>query len=128
MRERRAQLDKPLIWIGSSYRDFKEFPDAVTSDVGFALRAVQGGRTPGSARPLKGFHGASVLEIVDRHDTDTYRVVYTVRFPKVVYVLHAFMKKSKQGIKTPQSEIELIASRLGCAEVDYAERYQGDGG
>ena len=91
MKDRNEHPDRDLIWIGSSYRDFKEFPKAVTGDIGSALRVVQEGLAPGSAKSLKGFRGATVLEIVDRHDTDTYRVVYTVRFPKAVYVLHAFM-------------------------------------
>jgi phage-related protein len=80
--------------------------------------AQRGGKHP-SAKPLKGFKGAGVLEIVEDHRGDTYRAVYTVRFAKAVYVLHVFMKKSKSGIKTPKHEMELIDRRLKAAELDY---------
>jgi phage-related protein len=75
-----------------------------------------------SARPLTGFGGASVLEIVDDFQTDTYRAVYTVRFADVIYVLHAFQKKSKKGIATPKADMELIKRRLRAAENDYKIR------
>jgi phage-related protein len=73
------------------------------------------------AKPLKGFAGAGVLEIVDDHDGDTYRAVYTVRLADAVYVLHAFQKKSKRGIATPKQEIELIRRRLRATEEHHAE-------
>lgn len=90
--------------------------------MGFALYMAQIGRMHGSAKPLKGFGGAGVVEIVDDHQGDTYRAVYTVKFDSAVYVLHAFQKKSKKGIKTPQEEIELIKRRLKAAEIDYKSR------
>jgi phage-related protein len=74
------------------------------------------GETDPAAKPLKGFGGARVMEIIDRHDTNTYRAVYTVQFADVVYVLHAFQKKSKSGIATPQKDIELIRRRLAEAQ------------
>jgi phage-related protein len=74
-----------------------------------------------SAKPLQGFGSAGVLEIVEDHDGNTYRAVYTVRFAEVVYVLHAFQKKSKRGSKTPQRELELIKARLRRAEEDYQQ-------
>lgn len=81
---------KPLIWVGSSLRDLRAFPDAVKDEMGYALFEAQRGLKPLSARPLKGFGGASVLEIVSDYQTDTYRAVYTVKFGERVYVLHAF--------------------------------------
>jgi len=111
---------KPVRWVGSARADLQEFPDEVRTDVGFALWiSQQGGRAP-QAKALKGIvSGATVLEIVERHDGDTYRVVYTVRFADAVYVLHAFQKKSKRGTKTPKHEIELIRDRLAAAEAHY---------
>ena len=77
-----------------------------------------------SAKPLKGFGGAGVLEVVDDFDGDTYRAVYTVEFAGVVYVLHAFEKKSRKGIATPKSDLDLIKRRLARAREDY-EQWQG---
>jgi phage-related protein len=90
--------------------------------MGQALYTAQQGSTDPSAKPLKGFGGAGVLEIVAAHDGNTWRAVYTVRFKDCVYVLHAFQKKSKKGIATPKQEIELIRQRLADAERDYRER------
>jgi len=87
--------------------------------IGFALSFAQNGQKHPSAKPLKGFKGAGVLEIVEDHRGDTFRAVYTVRFAHAVYVLHVFKKKSKSGIKTPQHELDLIARRLRSAEADY---------
>lgn len=110
---------KPLSWIGSSREDLKEFPEEVKEDIGYALFVAQRGQKSVAARPLKGFSGAGVLEIIENFAGDTYRAVYTVKFHKVVYVLHCFQKKSKHGIKTPQQDIELIRQRLKIAEEDY---------
>ena len=115
---------KPLDFIGSSREDLKEFPDEVKQDIGYVLFEAQKGQKPEAAKPLKGFGGAGVLEIIERFDGETYRAVYTVKFREVVYVLHCFQKKSKSGIKTPQQEIELIQRRLRAAEEDYRARYQ----
>jgi len=113
---------KPIRWIGSSLKDLKSFPDKVRSDVGFALYAAQNGEMDPSAKPLKGFGGAGVIEIVAPFFGDTWRAVYTVRFQDVVYVLHAFQKKSKSGIATPMKELDLIRHRLAIAEKDYKQR------
>ncbi|MBA4077008.1 MAG: addiction module toxin RelE [Cyanobacteria bacterium PR.023] len=110
---------KPVEWVGSSYKDFCSFPDLVQDVMGFALYQAQIGRLHSCCKPMKGFGGASVVEIVDDHQGDTYRSIYTVKFENAIYVLHAFQKKSKQGIKTPQSDIELIQRRLKAAEEDY---------
>jgi phage-related protein len=88
----------------------------------FALRAAQKGGKHPDAKPLKGFKGAGVLEIISDFDGDSFRAVYTVRMKGVLYVLHAFQKKSKSGIKTPLPEIEKIESRLKDAKAAYAER------
>jgi phage-related protein len=111
-----APFVKPLVWVGSSLKDLREFPEGVKDEMGFALYEAQCGLKPLAAKPLKGFGGASVLEIISDYQTDTYRAVYTVRFGERVYVLHAFQKKSKKGIATSQSDIELIKRRLRQAE------------
>ena len=103
-------------------KDLKSFPPQVQDDIGYALYAAQKGETDPAAKPLKGFGGASVMEIVAPFAGDTWRGIYTVRFKGVVYVLHAFQKKSKRGIATPQKEIDLIHARLAVAERDYKER------
>jgi phage-related protein len=91
------------------------------------LFLAQTGQHPPSAKLLKGL-GSGVVELVDDFDGDTYRAVYTVRFASAVYVLHAFKKKSKQGIKTPQGDIELIKQRLKDAQADYAARTKQEAG
>jgi phage-related protein len=113
---------KPLRWVGPSRSDVKSFPRAVRSEIGQALYAAQRGETDPAAKPMKGFGGRSVLEIVAPYDGDTWRAVYTVRFEDAVYVLHAFQKKSKSGIATPKKEIDLIHKRLADAERDYKKR------
>jgi phage-related protein len=110
------QTLKPVIWIGSSRRDLKGFPKQVRFDIGQALYAAQMGETDPATKPLKGFGGAKVMEIIDRHNTNTYRAVYMVQFAGLIYVLHSFQKKSKSGIATPQKDIELIRRRLAEAQ------------
>ncbi|HEV2548636.1 MAG TPA: type II toxin-antitoxin system RelE/ParE family toxin [Stellaceae bacterium] len=115
---------KPVRWIGRSLDDLRRFPEDVRRRVGIALWEAQLGSKAAYAKPLKGFAGAGVLEIVDDFDGDTYRAVYTVRFAGIVYVLHAFQKKSKRGIATPKLELELIEQRLKRAREDY-EQWSG---
>ena len=115
-------VTRPIVWIGSSLDDLRGFPARVRSDIGHALYAAQQGETDPAAKPLKGFGGTRVMEIVERHDTNTYRAVYTAQFAAVLYVLHAFQKKSKTGRATPQREIELIRRRLMEAERLHGER------
>jgi phage-related protein len=107
---------KPCVFVGSSRKDLLGFAPPVRRNIGHALHQVQSGDEPLSTKALKGFGGRTVLEIIDDFDGDTFRAVYTVRFADVVYVLHAFQKKSKKGIATPKREIELIKSRLRDAE------------
>jgi phage-related protein len=124
MESEHAQPEKPLHWVGSSKEDLKDFPEDMRIAMGYNLRIVQNGGWPSNAKVLKGFGGSGLLEILDDYDSDTYRVVYTIRFEKAVYVLHAFQKKSKQGIKTPQKDLNLIDKRLKEAAADYAVRYK----
>src|SRR5208283_5029406 len=107
--------------IGSSKDDLVAFPDGVISAIGFALYEAQKGNKHPSAKPLHGFGGAGVLEVVEDHDGDTFRAVYTVRLAGRVYVLHAFQKKSKHGISTPRHELDLIKQRLGWAAQLHAQ-------
>lgn len=110
------EVKKPLIWVDSSKKDLRDFPPDVQDVIGRALLDAQyGGKHPG-AKPLTGFGGAGVLEVVDDFDGDTYRTVYTVKLEGVVYVLHAFQKKSKTGRETPKQEIEKVKARLKRAE------------
>ncbi len=111
---------KPVIWIGSAKADLSSFPEDVKDSMGFALYVAQQGGKHARAKPLRGFGGAGVLEIVEDHVGDTYRAVYTVRLAGRVYVLHAFQKKSKHGIETPKAEIDLIKRRLKRAEEEHA--------
>ncbi len=91
-----------------------EFPTDVRKKIGYTLEEVQGGETPDSAKPLRGFSG--VYEIVRDHKRDTYRAIYVVNLGDMIYVLHCFQKKSTQGIKTPKKEIDLIRRRLNIAK------------
>jgi phage-related protein len=118
---------KTCEFIGSSKDDLSAMPDEVKEAVGFALFAAQMGGKHQSAKPLKGFGGAGVLEVVESFDGDAYRAVYTVKFAGIVYVLHAFQKKSKRGKATPQHDIELIKRRLQEAERHYEENYRKAG-
>ena len=121
MRRVLATNERPLHWVGSSKRDFLEFPEPVRDDMGNALGVAQFGGIAPTAKPWKGL-GPGVLEVVESHDGNAYRAVYTVRFADAIYVLHAFQKKSKKGIATPQKEMDLIQQRLAAAEQDYTER------
>ena len=113
---------KDCCFVGSSRKDLGGFPEGVRGEFGHALHEVQLGLEPYAAKALKGFGGRGILELVENHDGDTYRAVYTVRFAEIVYVLHCFQKKSVKGIATPQKDIELIKSRLRLAEANYATR------
>lgn len=107
---------KPLEWIGSSYKDLMGLPADVRRFFGFALSLAQAGDQHDAAKVLKGFGGASVLEVVEDDSGGTYRAVYTVRFEEAVFVLHCFQKKSKRGIETPKEDMNIIRARLKVAE------------
>jgi phage-related protein len=98
-----------------------EFPKEVVGAIGYALYQAQKGNKHLNAKPLRGFGGAGVLEVVEDHDGSAYRAVYTVRLAGRVYVLHVFQKKAKSGVKTPKAEIELVKARLKRAEEYHAE-------
>jgi len=114
--------EKPLDWVGSSKNDFMGFPGPVKDEMGNALGLAQfGGKHP-SAKAWKG-QGPGVFEVVEDHNGDTYRAVYTVRFKEVAYVLHAFQKKSPSGIRTTQRDVDLVERRLKVAQQDYEGRH-----
>ena len=112
------QKRKLLYWEGSAKKDFKAFPVDVQKDLGVALFVVQLGGTPDAAKPWKGL-GSGVYELVEDHRGDTFRAVYTVRVGDAVHVLHAFQKKSKSGIATPQPDVALIEKRLKAVLARY---------
>ena len=114
--------EKPLHWVGSSKKDLLSFPEKVVDDFGYALGVVQQGGVPPSAKPWKG-EGPGVLELVENFRTDTWRVVYTLRFEKAIYVLHCFQKKSPSGARTAKTDVDLIHERLKTAQADYEVRY-----
>ena len=120
---------KPVVWISSARADLSTFPEEVKDAIGYALYVAPQGGKHRDAKPLQGFGGAGILEIVEDHDGDTYRAVYTVRLAGRVYALHAFQKKSKRRIKTPKAEIDLIKRRLKRAEEEHTawlERQRGN--
>lgn len=110
---------KPLFWVGSSQEDLQAFPREVRREIGFARYLAQTGGKHPDVKPLRGFGGAGVLEIVTAHFGAAYRVVYTVTLAGAVYVLHAFLQKSKRGIATPKPDIEVIRARLKRAQDHY---------
>ena len=118
---------KPIRWIGRSLEDLRSFPAEVRRGLGYALHFAQAGTKHPAAKPMKGFGGAGVLEIVDDHRGDTYRAVYTVRFSEAVYVLHAFEKKSRKGISTPTREMDIVRQRLRHAEQQHKQFNQSGG-
>lgn len=114
--------EKPLFWVGSSKADLLDFPGPVKDGIGLALSVAQFGGKHSRAKPWKG-EGTGVLEVVEDHRTDTFRAVYTVRFERAIYVLHAFQKKSRRGSKTAKTDIDLIRKRLRAAQEDYETRF-----
>lgn len=110
---------RPLVWVGSSREDLRRCPADVQDAIGFALYFAQLGEKHHRAKPLGGFGGAGVLEIVEDHDGNTYRAVYTVKLRQAVYVLHVFQKKATSGIATPKREMDMVRRRLNEArEID----------
>ena len=107
---------KPIEWIGRSHKDLMALPADVRRFFGFALSLAQAGDKHDSAKVLKGFGGAGVIEVVEDDAGGTYRAVYTVKFAEAVFVLHCFQKKSKRGIATPKEDMDIINARLKIAE------------
>ena len=116
-------IEKTLHWVGAAKKELLALPGEVIDDMGYALGAVQLGTTPPQSKPWKG-EGPGVQELVENNRGDTFRAVYTVRFAKAVYVLHCFQKKSPSGIRTAQSDIDLIHERLKLAQQHYKEHYE----
>jgi phage-related protein len=113
---------RQLVFIGSSQDDPRSFPEDVKDVVGYALWRAQIGEKHPSAKPLRGFGGAGVIEISDEHSGDAYRVVYSVWLTGVVYVLHAFKKKSTRGIATPRQHFDMVKKRLKDAADIHTKR------
>jgi phage-related protein len=107
---------RDLFWVGTTLDDLRAFPEEVRREMGHALHLAQIGDKSPAAKPLRGFKGAGVLEIVENFDGNTYRAVYTVRLASGVYALHAFQKKSHRGIATDQRDVEIVMGRLQDAE------------
>jgi phage-related protein len=110
---------KPVQWVGSTQDDLADMPEDVKDEFGHALFQAQEGKKSDKAKPLKGFKGAGVLEIVESDAGGTYRAVYTVIFKEVIFVLHVFKKKSTHKIATPKQDVDLIKHRLQLAEQMY---------
>jgi phage-related protein len=118
-----AERSRGIEFVGTSKKDLRALPKDVRAIFGYALLLAEMGMKHPDAKPLTGFGGAGVLEVVEDFNTDAYRAVYTVKFGKIVYVLHAFKKKSKVGFKTPPRDMELITKRLKEAETHFRENY-----
>ncbi len=109
--------NRPVIWVGTSRKDLREFPDPVQDHIGYALYFAQRGRKHDDTKTLTGFGGAAVVEVIKDFRGDTFRAVYTVRWAGAVFVLHVFQKKSKTGRQTPRRDMELVKQRLREAEL-----------
>jgi phage-related protein len=109
-------VEKPLKWVGSSYKDLMALPRTIRKSFGFALSLAQAGDKHDAAIVMKGFGSAGVIEVIEDDANGTYRAVYTVKFTEAVFVLHCFQKKSKRGIETPKPDMDIIHARLKIAE------------
>ena len=121
------QARKPIKWVSSAKRDLDAMPEDVKDVFGHAIDLAQAGGKHQDAKVLTGFGSAGVLEVVEDHQGDTFRAVYTVKFAGWVYVLHCFQKKSKSGIATPKPDMDLIKTRLKAAKQDF-EAWQAQQG
>ena len=120
-----AKKEKLLIWIGSSKKDLLALPIGARKFFGHALHFAQRGDQHIAAKVLKGFGGSGVLELIENDVGGTYRAVYTVKFAEAVFVLHCFQKKSKFGVATPKTDMEIIRARLKVAETLAKELRDG---
>jgi phage-related protein len=114
---------RELIYLGSTEKDAKKLPEEVRELFAYALKIALRGGEHEDAKPLKGFNGRAVLEVVCDFRNSTFREIYTVRFEEAVYVLHIFQKKSKKGIATPKEDMDLIKQRLKWAEALQRKLY-----
>ena len=106
---------RPVVWLGNARKNLKGFPEGAQKLLGDELQLIQFGGMPKDAKPFKGV-GSGVLELALRYASDAYRVVLAVQIGKRIYVLHAFQKKSKKGIATPQRDVDLIKKRYAEAQ------------
>jgi phage-related protein len=106
---------RPLVWLGSSKNDLRDFPDGAQKRLGDELQLLQFGGMPKDAKPFKGV-GGGVLELAVRYASDAFRVVLALQIGSRIYVLHAFQKKSKKGVATPKRDVDLIRKRYSEAQ------------
>jgi len=121
--EGEPSVQRPVVWLGDSRRNIQAFPLGARKLVGDELQLVQFGGMPKDAKPFHGV-GSGVFEIALAYETNAYRTVFAVQLGAKIYVLHAFQKKSKSGIKTPQKDIDLIKRRYKEAK-ELAKREKG---
>ena len=124
MENLRPPVPRPVVWLGNSRKNVQAVPKGAQKLLGDELQLIQFGGMPKDAKPFKGV-GSGVLEIALRYATDAYRVVLAVQIGKRIYVLHAFQKKSKKGIATPQRDVELIKKRYAEAQELAREHEKG---
>lgn len=113
---------RPVVWLGNARKNLKGFPEGAQKLLGDELQLIQFGGMPKDAKPFKGV-GSGVLELALRYASDAYRVVVAVQLGKRIYILHAFQKKSKKGIATPQRDVDLIKKRYAEAR-ELADEYE----
>jgi phage-related protein len=106
-----TQKTRPISWIRAALKEFETFPEGARSICLAALTIAAEGGKADIVKPMHGM-GSGVLEIALPFRGDAFRVVYAVQLADEIWVIHAFQKKSTQGIKTPQREIDLIKGRL----------------
>ncbi len=106
---------RPVVWLGDSKKNLRDFPEGAQKLLGDELQLIQFGGMPKDAKPFKGV-GSGILEIALRYASDAYRVVLALQIGSRIYVLHAFQKKSKKGIATPKRDVDLIKKRYSEAQ------------
>ncbi len=117
-------MHRGVIWVGTSRDDVKGFPEDARDEIGYALWVAETGGRHSSTKPLQGFSGAGVIEIIADDQDGTYRVVYTVKLADAIYVLHAFQKKSTKGSSVPERHKRLMLQRPWEAEMISAGRIE----
>ena len=114
---------KKLFFVSGAHKDMRSMPETVQDAFGYDLWLIQNGETPANASPFEGSQGSNIMKLSERHDGDTYRCVYAAKFEKAVFVLHVFQKKSRSGIATPQTDIDVVSTRFAAAKELYAARF-----
>ena len=113
---------RPLVWLGDSLKNVRDFPDGAQKLLGDEIQLMQFGGMPKDAKPFKGV-GGGVVEIALRYSSDAFRVVLAIHMGSRIYVLHSFQKKSKRGIETPKRDVDLIRKRYTEAQ-ELANDYE----